>query len=158
MEPGKYEVFFAPDVSCGASAFSDTGVLFEVIEPAHIQRMEPAEGLEQAETTITLVGSNIGGPRVYCDLHWLKADGAKWGCEMTVDSAPAVNWTSTSAVCVVPKWPGPLTQYDGKGGFHPLEGAECGRKVRVQLTNDAKVESEPIIFRYAEVPKSAIVV
>lgn len=124
----------------------------EVIEPAHLTEVSPAHGSEKVETSITLTGSNIGGPHVFCEFTFPNAPGAKFGCSMTTSTYKASAVTSTSAVCKVPAWPGPLTQYDGHGGFHPVEGAVCSREVHVQLTNDARVTSqELLVFRYDDV-------
>jgi len=151
LAPGNYSLRFYSDRSCGSESYMPLKGTFDMIDPPHLTAASPAHGPENAETVITITGSNIGGPHVNCEFTFPPATGAKFGCSMDASTDSAVKVTPTSAVCRVPSWPGPLTQYDGKGGFKPLEGAACGREVHVQMTNDGRVHSmEPLVFHYDE--------
>jgi len=146
---GTYSARFSSDRSCGAWSYRSLGSSIFVIEPAHLTAVTPAHGPEDVVTSIRLSGSNMGGQHVFCNFIFPPAPGAKIGCEMGQADDVASDVTPTSAVCRIPKWPGPVPQYDGHGGFKPTPGAACSREVHVQLTNDALVYSqEPIVFRY----------
>lgn len=157
MDIGKYPLFLSGDASCGPWSYNAADVDVEVIEPAHVMGIAPTHGPKSNETKVTIAGSNIGGPHVFCKFTFgagqgasLSGDGSPLGCSMTMGSYPAFSVTATSAECIAPKWPGPLQQC-GMGGCHPVPGAVCDRKVRVQLTNEAKVYSiEPSFYFYDE--------
>jgi len=149
LAPGSYSMRFSSDSSCGSKSYAPLNVTIDVVEPAHLTAVSPAHGPEKIESSVTLTGSNIGGPHVVCSFTFPAAPGAKMGCSMDMSGYPASEVTSTSVVCRLPKWPGPVMKYDGHGGFNPSEGAVCSREVQVQLTNDGRVYSqESVVFRY----------
>lgn len=158
LAPGSYPMSFSGDASCGPDSYKDLGSV-DVIEPAHIQALQPSHGPSKQVTNMTIVGTHIGGPRVFCEFSFPPGDGAKFGCSMTEAGYPAWQVTSTSASCTVPAWPGPLSQYDGHGGFVPVPGAVCAKHVNVRLTNDARVSSlEPIQFSYDDLVDERVLV
>lgn len=152
---GTYPLLLSSDASCGESTYAPMAVDVGVIEPAHLSSIAPAHGPEGNEAKVEVSGSNIGGPHVFCEYTFAAAPGARldgsgnpMGCSMKKASYPALNFSTVSAACMVPHWPGPL-QKCGFGGCKPVEGAVCDRRVSVQVTNDAKVSSpEAIFFAY----------
>jgi len=149
LTPGNYSMLFSSDRSCGPKSYEPFNASIAVIEPPQVAGASPAHGPAKASTSVKITGSNIGGPHVFCDLTFPAAPGAKFGCESSSATVKASEVTSTSAVCEIPKWSGPITQYDGHGGFHPMEDAKCSREVQIQLTNEGTVYSqEPLVFRY----------
>merc|ERR1712176_125571 len=117
----------------------------------HITVIEPAHGALKAQTDVKVNGSNfIGDPRVYCQLTFPPAPGAKLGCDMPDAFVQATDVTETSAVCTVPAWPGPMKKIDAEHGtMVPVPGAVCSYEVHIQITNNPKVGfSEPVMFHY----------
>jgi len=149
---GTYNLLLSPDASCGESSYAPMASDVEVIEPAHLTGISPAHGPGSKEAKVVVAGSNIGGPHVFCEYTFAAGPGAKLdgsgnplGCSMTKASYPALNFSASSAACMVPHWPGPLEQC-GQGSCKPVDGAVCDLKVRVQVTNDAKVSSPEVVF------------
>merc|ERR1719231_28810 len=139
---GSFQMQLSADPTCGALSYKKLDDVMDVIEPPHLSGLTPAHGPQKKKTTVTISGTNIGGPHVSCEFRFPPAPGAKSGCSMTVSTGPAEKSTSSSVTCTVPEWPGPLTQYDGKGGFVPVPGAVCSKEVDVTVTNDARVNSQ----------------
>lgn len=146
---GTYRARFSSDRTCGASSYAPLDRSVDVVEPAHVEGASPSHGPEKAKTSVTISGSNFGGPHVNCRLTFPPAPGAKFGCSMTVSDVVATEVTPTSVVCQLPAWPGPVMKYAGSEGFKPLEGAACSRDVHVEISNDVRVYSqEPLVFHY----------
>merc|ERR1712110_289949 len=67
LDVGTYALSLSADRSCDAKSYYATDVAVEIIEPAHLNSVSPANGPEKDETSITLTGTNIGGPHVTCE-------------------------------------------------------------------------------------------
>jgi len=153
---GNYPLLLSADASCGVDSYAPMAVEIEVIEPVRLTGVKPAHGPAGSEAMVVLSGSNIGGPHVFCQYTFPAGPGAKLdgsgnpiGCSMSQASYPALSFSATSVACMVPHWPGPAIECSGSKGCMPVEGAVCDYKVRVQVTNDAKVSSpEKIFFTY----------
>jgi len=153
---GIYDFSVSGDRSCGKQSYWATDVHVEIIEPAHINSITPAHGPAKADSNITVAGTNIGGPHVTCEYTYEAGEGAKLdgsgnplGCSMSTAAYPALSFTATSVSCQTPEWPGPMLQCGAADGCHPVEGAVCSRKMRVSISNEAKVHSpETVHFTY----------
>jgi len=153
---GNYPLLLSADASCGESSYAPMAVEIEVIEPARLTGVVPTHGPVGSEAKVMLSGSNIGGPHVFCEYTFPAGPGARldgsgnpMGCSMSQASYPALNFSATSVACMVPHWPGPAMKCGGSEGCRPVDGAVCDYKVRMQVTNDAKVSSpEDIFFTY----------
>jgi hypothetical protein len=157
LDVGTYKLALSGDRSCGSRSYWSTDVEVEIIEPAHTSSVVPSQGAATATSNITVTGTNIGGPHVSCEFtfeagHGAKLDGSgnPMGCSMKKADYPAQHFTADSVSCVAPAWPGPVQQC-GMHGCHDVDGAVCSRKVRVAISNDAKVHSpEPLYFNYVD--------
>lgn len=156
MDVGTYDFSVSGDRSCGDHSYWATDVQVEIIEPAHVESITPPHGSAKAGSNITMTGTNIGGPHVTCEYTYEAGEGAKLdgsgnplGCSMSKAAYPALSFSTTTVSCRTPEWPGPMQQCGGAGGCHPVDGAVCSRKMRVSISNEAKVNSPEVVhFTY----------